>query len=135
MKKLLILFVLILITGCMFNKKQEEPLPEMETEEKPGSHTIGIYFSGVEATEDAIRQFEEQTGGRFVSSKPEYGYFVFSFEQKTEEEMEEIQNQINELDYVKKADKFDSEFKEPEKIETNDVEQDELDENWTLPEY
>ncbi len=130
MKKYLILLLLILLlSGCRKKEVIEEinePVPETS------DHKIGVHFSGVDPIEQMISDYEKKTGGKLFFSRPEYGYYEFTFEGKTDEDMNEIVNETNQLNYVMNSD-LDTEFIEPE-IESNTNQDSEIGE-WTLPEY
>lgn len=130
-KRIIYLLLLLVLSGC--TKKEKQVIEEENNHvSETSDHKIGVYFSGVDPVEQLIDDFEKSTGGKLSFSRPEFGYYEFLFEDKTEEEIKEIISETNEIEYIKDSE-LDEEFKEPEiEINTNtDFE----NEDWTLPEH
>ena len=133
MKKVMrILIVLLILCGCA--QKNEENVEDDEIIELISNHKIGVYFSSIEAIDYMVSDYEKNTGGKLISCRPEYGYYVFSFDHKTDKEIEELQKKSEELTYVKNVE-IDTEFVEPEQPDSLEDESDDSSGAWILPGY
>jgi hypothetical protein len=105
-----VLFIVVLLTGCFFNKTKKEAFQDKTNQEETLSdYLIGVYFLNNSEISEMINDFESRTEGKLVYYKPENYYYVFSYKDKTDAEIDGIINKINEIEYVSESER-DSEL-------------------------